>query len=119
MGFATILGALIGGGGSIASSLLTAEEMDEANNEARKLSKIKRQDELRWQRSRERLENMTLRQRKREARMQQQESRSNRAQRQKEFASQEREGFFNKQMGMLNSSEAMRNNFANNFRRGA
>lgn len=120
MPVATIIAAILGVGGTVISSVLSAAEMDEAQNEARELSKTKRQDELRWQRSRERLENMTLRQRKNEARMQQQEARKTRAQRQKEFAFGQRESFFNKQMGMLNSSENMRSNFANNlFRRAA
>jgi TolA-binding protein len=116
---AAIVAAILAVGGVIVSAAISSSDTKDAQNEARELSKVKRQDDLNFQRSQERLEKLTLAQRKREARMQNEESRKNREQREKEFAFGQRESFFDKQIGMLNSSEVMRSNFANNFRRAA
>ena len=115
-----IIAALIAVGGTIASTTITSSDNENARNEARGLSRTKRQDDLNWQKSQDRLNTLILAQRKREGRAKERAQRAQLKQREKEFAFQESESFFGKQMGMLNSSEVMRNNFANNlFRKAA
>lgn len=112
-----IVGAVIAAAGAIFAAILGSSDSDDARKEASDLAERKRQTDLRIQASQERMAELQLQQRKRESRMQARAESKRLKQTEKEFASTERTEFFNKQMGMLNSSEVMRSNFANNFRR--
>lgn len=115
-----IIGALIAVAGTIVSSVISSGDNENALKEGRRMAGIKRRDSLEVNRKQERLDKLTLQQRKRESRAQERIQREQLGQRKKEFASQEKESFYNKQMGLLNSNETMRFNFANNlFRRAA
>ncbi len=116
---AAIVAAIIAVGGVMISAAISSSDAENAQDEARVLGETKRQDDLNWQMKKERLEKLTLKQRKRESRAQERAERERLKQHKTEFAFGQRESFFNKQMGMLNSSENMRSNFANNLFRGA
>lgn len=113
MPVATIVGAIIAIAGTVISAAISSSDSAEAQNEGRALAERKRNDDIAYRRSQERLDNLRLKQRKTEARMQSRAEKERLKQRKKEFAFTERETFFNKQMGMLNSSETMRSNFVN------
>ncbi len=118
-GTAVIVGAIIAALGSGIAGGISSSDAEKARREGSRLAMIRRQDELAVRKSQERMERLRLRQQKKQAEMQAEAEKARLKQHKKEFASQERDSYFNKQMGMLNSSENMRNNFANALKRRA
>ena len=116
---ATIVGGLIAAGGAIFAALVGSSDTEATMNEARSLAETKRRDDLLFQRSRERLEKLTLKQRGREARMGARARKEELGQRKKEFASSQRERQFEKTISLINGNQVMRQNYANLFQRRA
>ena len=114
-----IIGAVIAATGTITSSAISSADADRARTEGRRLAKIKREDELNFNKANDRLQRLGLAQRRREARMQSQESRATRKQREEEFEFTKQQTGLQTTLGIINGNQAMRQNFASLFNRRA
>lgn len=115
---AIIVGAVIAVAGTLISAAITSSDTEDAAAMAKEMADQKRRDNLMALRSRERMEKLTLDQRKKEANMAARASRKELKQRKSEFAFGQREAQFGKTISLINGNQTMRNNFANLFKRG-
>ena len=124
--WATIIGAIIAAGSTAISAGVASSDLEDAQEQGLGLANQKRADTLAATRAQERLAKLSLAQREKEARevsranrAAERESKLGRRQKASEFAAAQREAQFGKTLALINNDQAMRNNFANLFKRGA
>ena len=122
VGAAAIIGALIAAIGTGVSSGISSADAEKALSEGRKLAFLRREDELSYKKSQERLDRLRLRQQKNltESQLKQEKELAGAqlGQRKEEFGFTQRQTQFSNALGLLNSNETMRNNFAGLFQTG-
>lgn len=116
---ALIIGAIISAAGGVAGGIFTSQDVEAAQNEARRLANMKRDDELKWKNTQERLSKSKLRLEQKRLGFQREAELFGRKERGLERGMLAREKSVANTMGLINSNQAMRGNFLNFFQRGS
>lgn len=113
----TIISAIIAAGGILVSTLLNNAAVEDANQEGLRLANISRNDKLKLEADNKKLSETELRLRKKRLGYEREAELFGRAERAEERGYVRRERFFDKQIGLLNRNDAMRNQLVNVWRK--
>lgn len=113
-----IIAAIIAAGATVTTTALNNSATEDAQNEARRLANIRRQDELAMGDANKKLTKAQLRLQKKQVQYQRDAELFGRKERSLERGIQARESYLGKQLGMINSNDALRMQYANLFKRG-
>ena len=118
MAVGTIIAAIIAAGAAITTTALNNSATEDAQNEARRLANIRRQDELAMANDGKKMTKARLRLDKKRLQYERDAELFGRKERTLERGTQARESYLGKQLGMINSNDALRMQYANLFKRG-
>ena len=113
-----IIAAVIGAGAAVTTTALNNSATEDAQNEARRLANIRRQDELAMGNDGKKMTKARLRLDKKRLQYERDAELFGRKERTFERGTQARESYLGKQLGMINSNDALRMQYANLFKRG-
>jgi len=113
-----IIAAIIAAGAAIITTVLSNSATEDAQNEAKKLANIRRQDELKVNDDNMRLSKAGLRLQKKQLQYQRDAELYGRKERSFERGQAARESYLGKQLSLVNSNDALRMQYVNLFKRG-
>jgi len=117
-GLAMIIAAIVAATGLTTSTVLNNAAVDDANEQGLKLANISRQDQLRREQEQNRLSQASLRLQKKQLKFQRETELFGRKERAEEKGYVRRERQFDKQLGLINRNDAIRNQLVSVWRRG-
>lgn len=110
---AAIIGAAVAVGMGIYGSNVNSKLTKTANAKSEELWNIQRADDLKWKKSQKDIAEVSARQKKREFDWQKQQAKLARGERAEVRGYERRQNEFNKALGLVNQTQANRNNFFN------
>jgi len=111
MAIGIVVGAALTLAGTLTSAAIESGDIEEAQNEARRLANLKRDDDLRWQDIQDRLGRARIGLGKKELAFRKREAGELRKERGLERGMLAREKHEAKMMGLVNSNQVLRSNF--------